>query len=231
MENGFTILKAVKKSTYNEVIHQANLKIIPSVSPEKKYKIHRSQSNKMINNFVPLLKPKKSAFIPTPLLLDNKEENSNINKKNNKKIKNNDYKTDVIHEKDEKDSSNYNSSSSSPSSSSLSSSNINSSGEESGDEDKKEKKEKIVSNDSMDLSDDDDDFLENNNKRNIKGGHIKNEDTKMLKMKVPFKKDQKGIENSDKEDVNNTPEKKAEIKPKIKSILEVISLSKKAIQK
>ena len=67
----FQILKAVKKTTYNGFINQARLNINPENVPIQKMSVHRSQSFKKIPNFVPKLKPKKSAFIPAPLKLNN----------------------------------------------------------------------------------------------------------------------------------------------------------------
>ena len=67
----FQILKAVKKITYNGIINQAKLNINPENAPIQKMSVPRSQSFKNIPNFVPKLKPKKSAFIPAPLKLNN----------------------------------------------------------------------------------------------------------------------------------------------------------------
>ena len=67
----FPVLKAVKKTTYNSINKQVNFKL--NEDKIKKF-IKRSNSYKKITNFVPNLKPKKSTFMPTPLILnaDNK---------------------------------------------------------------------------------------------------------------------------------------------------------------
>lgn len=64
-------LKAVKKTTYNSIITQTYIN--PEHSPLKLKDTYKSQSFKKITHFVPKLKPKKSAFAPTPLKL-NKEK-------------------------------------------------------------------------------------------------------------------------------------------------------------
>lgn len=84
----FQILKAVKKNTYNGIINQAKLNINPENAPIQKMSVPRSQSFKKIPNFVPKLKPKKSAFIPAPLKLNNlspchkKKKEDDFNKQN-----------------------------------------------------------------------------------------------------------------------------------------------------
>lgn len=109
---GLTMLKAVKKTTYNEVINQANRKIISSNSPNKNEEIHRSYSFKLIKNFVPKLRPKKSTFVPTPLKLNNKS-NISVNFSLSKEKDDNDKQLsgNEIEILDESDSSNYSSSS------------------------------------------------------------------------------------------------------------------------
>lgn len=70
-------IKAVKKNTYNAVIAQSHLKLDSENSPNKNKYVPRSQSFKKITRFVPQLKPRKSTFVPTPLLLN--KENKKIN--------------------------------------------------------------------------------------------------------------------------------------------------------
>jgi hypothetical protein len=71
-------IRAVKKNTYNAVINQANLNINPENSPIKKMIMPRSHSFKKITKFVPILQPRKSTFVPTPLKLN--KENKELNK-------------------------------------------------------------------------------------------------------------------------------------------------------
>ena len=73
-EFNFPILKAVKKTTYNSIVHIAKLN-----NSSEEIKIARSQSFKKITNFAPKLKPRKSTFIPTPLKLN---QNNNLGKEN-----------------------------------------------------------------------------------------------------------------------------------------------------
>ena len=61
-------VKAVKKTTYNSIINQSYLN--PENSPLQLNDIYKSQSFKKIINFVPKLKPRKSTFVPTPLKLN-----------------------------------------------------------------------------------------------------------------------------------------------------------------
>ena len=70
-------IKAVKKNTYNAIINHVNININPDNSPIKKMIVPRSQSVKKITRFVPIIRPRKSNFVPTPLKLnkDNKEFN------------------------------------------------------------------------------------------------------------------------------------------------------------
>lgn len=77
----FQILKAIKKTTYNGIINQARLNINPENAPIQKITVPRSQSFKKIPNFVPKLKPKKSAFIPAPLKLNNLNNLSSFHSK------------------------------------------------------------------------------------------------------------------------------------------------------
>ena len=62
------LLKAVKKTTFNSVISQSYKNHVNS--PPKFKNSFKSQSFKRILNFVPKLKPKKSTFAPTPLILN-----------------------------------------------------------------------------------------------------------------------------------------------------------------
>jgi hypothetical protein len=70
-------LKAVKKTTYNSIITQTYIN--PEHTPLKFKDSFKSQSFKKITNFVPKLKPKKSTFAPTPLTLN--KENKYISEK------------------------------------------------------------------------------------------------------------------------------------------------------
>ena len=76
-ELGAHPIKAVKKNTYNAIINHVHININPDNSPIKKMIVPRSQSVKKITKFVPIIKPRKSTFVPTPLKLnkDNKEFN------------------------------------------------------------------------------------------------------------------------------------------------------------
>lgn len=67
-------LKAVKKTTYNEIINQSHLNINRDSSPLNLYRGLRSQSFQTIDNFVPKLKPLKSTFIPVPLRLNDEKK-------------------------------------------------------------------------------------------------------------------------------------------------------------
>lgn len=67
----FKKIKTVKKATYNSVISQVHIKINLEEGPIQKEFVPRSQSFKKFTRFVPTLKPKKSTFMPTPLKLDN----------------------------------------------------------------------------------------------------------------------------------------------------------------
>ena len=75
----FPIIKAVKKTTYNSLINQVHLKINSENEPIQKVGGPRSQSFKKVTRFVPILKPKKSTFIPTPLKLNNEKKSSKNN--------------------------------------------------------------------------------------------------------------------------------------------------------
>jgi hypothetical protein len=70
-------LRAVKKTTYNSIITQTLIN--PEHTPVKFKDSFKSQSFKKITNFVPKLKPKKSTFAPTPLTLN--KENKYISEK------------------------------------------------------------------------------------------------------------------------------------------------------
>jgi hypothetical protein len=70
-------LRAVKKTTYNSIITQTLIN--PEHTPVKFKDSFKSQSFKKITNFVPKLKPKKSTFAPKPLTLN--KENKHISEK------------------------------------------------------------------------------------------------------------------------------------------------------
>ena len=74
------ILKVVKKTTHNDIINEAHFNINPENYPIKQKIIRRSQSFKKIEGFVPIIRPKKSTFNPSPLKL-NANRNNNIEKK------------------------------------------------------------------------------------------------------------------------------------------------------
>ena len=81
----FRKIKTVKKTTYNSLTNQVHLKINLERGPFQKEFVNRSQSFKNVIRFVPTLKPKKSTFMPTPLNLDNiinekEEEKSDFDK-------------------------------------------------------------------------------------------------------------------------------------------------------
>lgn len=229
MKYSLSMLKAVQKTTYNEIINQTNRKIIPSNSPNKEKPIFRSKSNKGLNNFVPKLRPKKSSLVPTPLKLDNINENCKSNKEKEQIGKKyNKDEIDIIEESDSSYCSSF----------SMSSSSINSS------EDDEFKNEKNESKDSSEIHDDNN--IINDNKE-IK----ENEDIKSLSKKKPNIEDKLGkqkskepkgfslencinncdIKKGEKEDKTIECEKKIDIKPKPKSIFEVISIKKKGIKK
>lgn len=67
IKSNFQVLKAVKKNTYNSINKLVNLN---ANEDKKKNIIQRSISLKNFHNFVPNLKPKKSTFVPTPLKLN-----------------------------------------------------------------------------------------------------------------------------------------------------------------
>ena len=72
------IIKAVKKVTYSGIINKAHLNINPENTKIRNY--IRSHSSQKLTRFVPKLQPKKSTLIPTPLKL-NIQNNINIKKK------------------------------------------------------------------------------------------------------------------------------------------------------
>jgi hypothetical protein len=72
IKESLPLLKAVKKVTYNSIITQSHIN--PCHSPLKLKGSYRSQSFKKITNFVPKLKPKKSTFVPTPLKLNTQKK-------------------------------------------------------------------------------------------------------------------------------------------------------------
>ena len=86
----FKKIKAVKKTTYNSVISQVHIKINTEEGPIQKDFVPRSQSFKKFTRFVPTLKPKKSTFMPSPLKLDNqiseKEEEQDDKQKSDDEI-------------------------------------------------------------------------------------------------------------------------------------------------
>jgi hypothetical protein len=226
MKYGLSMLKTVKKTTYNEIINQTNRKIIPSNSPNKEKQIYRSKSNKNLNNFVPKLRPKKSTLVPTPLKLNNINKNCKLNKEKEQICKK--YTNGQNHIIEESDSSYC-------SSSSMSSSSIDLS------EDDEFKNEKKDLEDSFEIHDDNN--IINDNKENKE-----NENIKSLSKKKPFKlRKQKSketeeflpenclnncdIKEGEKEDNTIECEKKIDIRPKTKSIFEVISIMKKGIKK
>ena len=185
---GLTMLKAVKKTTYNEVINQANRKIIPSNSPNKNEEIHRSHSSKKIANFVPKLRPKKSTFVPTPLKLNNISVNFSLSKEkddNDKQLSG-----DEIEIIDESDSSNYSSSSS------MSSSDVYLSEEEDSENSKGEelrikpikKNSTCITIDKIESKEieenDCNSFILNDVKDNCKSGEKQNKNIKILRKKM-----------------------------------------------
>lgn len=228
----FSLPKTVKKTTYNEVINNANRKIIPSNSPNEGKQIYRSKSFKHITNFVPKLKPKKSTYIPTPLRLNNTSSNYNLNKE--KKETDKQLSEDEIDVIEESDSSNY-------SSSSMSSSYINTS----EDEDEEIKTKNKESKGTIEKNDENCDI--NDNKEKNKNQYKENQDIKLLKekeshLKENIKKETEelvpenlinncDIKKSEKEPNTINYEKKNNIKPRPKSIFEVISISRNGIKK
>lgn len=61
-------ITAVKKTTYNSIINQSYLN--PEKTPFELKVGYKSQSFKKITNFVPKLRPRKSTFVPIPLKLN-----------------------------------------------------------------------------------------------------------------------------------------------------------------
>ena len=222
----FSLPKTVKKTTYNEVINTANRKIIPSNPPNEGKPVYRSKSFKHITNFVPILKPKKSSYLPTPLRLNNTSANFSLNKEKNENDKqSNEDEIDVI---EESDSSDY-------SSSSMSSSFINTS----EDEDEEIKAENKESKGTIEKNDENCDTNDNKEEKN-NSQDKENEDIKLLKENIKKETEELvpdnlinncNIEKSEKEANTINYEKKNGIKPRPKSIFEVISISRNGIKK
>ena len=229
----FSLPKTVKKTTYNEVINTANRKIIPSNPPNEGKPVYRSKSFKHITNFVPILKPKKSSYLPTPLRLNDTSSNFNLNKEKNETDKQSrEDEIDVIEESDSSDCS----------SSSMSSSFINTS----EDEDEEIKAENKESKGTIEKNDENCDTNDNKEEKN-NSQDKENEDKKLLKekeshLKENIKKETEelvpenlinncDIEKSEKEPNTINYEKNNGIKLRPKSIFEVISISRNGIKK
>lgn len=227
-------LKAVKKTTYNSIINHSYLN--PENTPFELKNTYKSQSFKKITNFVPKLGPKKSTFVPSPLKL-------NIDKKHISE-KEDDYEKQMTGDEIKIIDS---------SSSSFSSSDINLSDDDSENKTKEYKNTSLDMNvkfesDLKEISNESDSFYLD--VKNIET----NENMKILRKKMcqiririgsnKFKEAEEvihddfknnfdiGLKKYEKEkEVNwygsvNLLQNKENIKPKCRSIFEVISLSK-----
>ena len=227
-------LKAVKKTTYNSIIYQSYLN--PENTPIELKESYKSQSFKKITNFIPQMRPRKSTFAPKPLKLNT--DKKHISKKEDDEEKQ--MTGDEIKIID--------------SSSSLSSSDINFSDDNSENKINGHKttspdmKVKFES-DLKDNNDDNDSFYLEEDKNTGANENIKILRKKMCQIKIrvgpnKFKETEEiihdefksnfdiGLKKYEKEkEINlynsvNCFENKENIKPKCRSIFEVISLSK-----
>ena len=73
------LIKAVKKATYSSIIKKSRLNLNPENVPVQGYT--RSQSFKNVTKFVPLIMPRKSTFVPTPLKLNKNKKNEDEDEK------------------------------------------------------------------------------------------------------------------------------------------------------
>ena len=83
IKESLPLLKAVKKTTFNSIITQSYLN--PVHSPPNLKDSFKSQSFKNITKFVPKLKPKQSTFVPTPLKLNTEKKHISEKEDNDEK--------------------------------------------------------------------------------------------------------------------------------------------------
>ena len=77
------LLKVVKKTTFNSIITQSYINHV--YTPLKLKDSFKSQSFKKITKFVPKLKPKQSTFVPTPLRLNSEKKHISEKEDNDEK--------------------------------------------------------------------------------------------------------------------------------------------------
>lgn len=77
------LLKVVKKTTFNSIITQSYINHV--YTPLKLKDSFKSQSFKKITKFVPKLKPKQSTFVPTPLRLNTEKKHISEKEDNDEK--------------------------------------------------------------------------------------------------------------------------------------------------
>ena len=240
------ILKAVKKTTYNAIVNKAKLNINPENDPINNFTISKSHSFKKISNFVPILRPKKSTLVPAPFKLN--KQSPILNKKKEK---------DDLGKRLSDDEFILNENSSDSDSSSVSSSDMDNSSLENS-EKKKYKKAESKKNlifDSLNLNEIKELSENEENQNNDLNKNMKIFRKKMMQIKskegiIKYKETEENVHDNfknifniglkefeEKEEMPNYLHIstnnfiKDKLRPQIKSIFEILSISKKNTQK